>query len=181
MKKKEKKKDQGGRSARGAGRRRNARWRRPASAVTRAGQKLDDRLAPLERVADGMEHAAVERFQSAAVAELRDDQLLRDLADLQAAFAAQPAGRASRRTSSPSAICRKPCCAGCRTASASPRTSRPAARCRCRARSSTGFAIAGDRGEAPAGLLVRIKVARPRLEARRRSRGAAPRGAGPLD
>ena len=62
------------------------------AAVTRAGQKLDDRLAALERVADGIEAASVERFQSAAVRELAEDQLLRDLGDLQAAFAAKPGG-----------------------------------------------------------------------------------------
>ena len=60
--------------------------------VTRAGQKLDDRLAELERVADEIEAAAVERFQSAAVRALADDQLLRDLGDLRAAFSSKGAG-----------------------------------------------------------------------------------------
>ena len=66
---------------------------RARDAVTRATQKLEDRLATLERVADGIEHAAVERFQSDSVVELRDEQVLRDLADLRTAFAAQPVGR----------------------------------------------------------------------------------------
>ena len=61
-------------------------------AVTRAGQKLTDRLAEMERVADGIETAAVERFQSDAVRELAEDQLLRDLGDLQVAFAAKASG-----------------------------------------------------------------------------------------
>ena len=61
-------------------------------AVTRATQKLDDRLGALQRVADSLEAAAVERFRSEAVIALRDEQLLRDLADLQRAFAARAAG-----------------------------------------------------------------------------------------
>jgi hypothetical protein len=60
--------------------------------VTRTGQKLTDRLAELERVADGIEAAAVERLQATAVRELAEDQLLRDLGDLQAAFAPKAAG-----------------------------------------------------------------------------------------
>ena len=43
-------------------------------------------------MADGIETAAVERFQSEAVRELAEDQLLRDLGDLQAAFASKAAG-----------------------------------------------------------------------------------------
>lgn len=65
---------------------------RARAAVTRATQKLDDRLATLERVADALEEAAVERFRIAAVIGLREDQLLRDLADLQAAFATRAPG-----------------------------------------------------------------------------------------
>jgi hypothetical protein len=60
--------------------------------VTRAGQKLTDRLAELERVADGIDAAAVDRFQSEAVRDLAEDQLLRDLGDLKAAFAAKANG-----------------------------------------------------------------------------------------
>lgn len=59
---------------------------RAREAVTRAGLKLADRLARLEGVADGIETAAVDRFVTAAVGELAEDQLLRDLADLQAVF-----------------------------------------------------------------------------------------------
>lgn len=65
---------------------------RAREGVQRAGRKLTDRLAELERVADTIEAAAVERFQSAAVRELAEDQLLRDLGDLQAAFATKAAG-----------------------------------------------------------------------------------------
>jgi hypothetical protein len=65
---------------------------RARQGVTRAGQKLADRLARLEGVADGIEAAAVERFVAAAVAELADGQLLRDLGDLRAALASAPAG-----------------------------------------------------------------------------------------
>ena len=65
---------------------------RARESVTRAGQKLTDRLAKLERLADGIETAAVERYQTEAVHELVEDQLLRDLGDLQAAFASPKAG-----------------------------------------------------------------------------------------
>lgn len=64
---------------------------RARTGVTRAGAKLTERLARLERMADGIETAAVERFQSEAVRELAEDQLLRDLGDLQTAFASKPA------------------------------------------------------------------------------------------
>ena len=65
---------------------------RARESVQRAGRKLADRLAELERVANTIEAAAVERFQSAAVRELAEDQLLRDFGDLQAAFASKAAG-----------------------------------------------------------------------------------------
>lgn len=65
---------------------------RARQGVTRAGQKLADRLARLEGVADGIGAAAEERFVAAAVAELADGQLLRDLGDLRAALASTPAG-----------------------------------------------------------------------------------------
>src|SRR5687767_1487421 len=65
---------------------------RAREGVTRAGLKLADRLARLEGVADGIETAAVDRFVTAAVGELAEDQLLRDLADLQAVFASHANG-----------------------------------------------------------------------------------------
>lgn len=65
---------------------------RAREGVTRAGLKLADRLARLEGVADGIETAAVDRFVTAAVGELAEDQLLRDLADLKAVFASRAGG-----------------------------------------------------------------------------------------
>ena len=65
---------------------------RAREGVTRAGLKLADRLARLEGVADGIETAAVDRFVTAAVGELAEDQLLRDLADLKAVFASRADG-----------------------------------------------------------------------------------------
>ena len=87
MKKKKKKK-----AKKGRGRPSERAIARAREGVTRAGQKLTDRLAELERVADGIETAAVVRFQSAAVRELAEDQLLRDLGDLKAAFASKTGG-----------------------------------------------------------------------------------------
>jgi hypothetical protein len=82
--KKKRKKDRGGAALTAVARAR--------AAVTRTTQKLDDRLATLERVADALEEAAIERFRTAAVIALRDEQLVRDLADLQAAFATRAPG-----------------------------------------------------------------------------------------
>lgn len=130
------------------------------AAVTRAGQKLDDRLAALERVADALEQSAVERFQSLAVRELRDDQLLRDLADLQAAFASRPAGRLPDEIEPfrhlPEALLRwlqarfglTPHLEAGRVMQVP-------------SEKLDGFALAGDRGDAPAGVLVRLRVLAP--------------------
>ena len=130
------------------------------AAITRAGQKLDDRLAALERVADGLERAAVERFQSLAVSELRDDQLLRDLAGLQAAFASKPPAGLPDAIEPfrhlPEAFLRwlqarfglTPYLEAGRVMQVPSET-------------LEGFALAGDRGEAPAGLLVRLRVLAP--------------------
>jgi len=133
---------------------------RAREGVTRAGLKLADRLARLEGVADGIETAAVERFVSAAVGELAEEQLLRDLADLQAAFAA-PAGG-----SLPEAI--------------EPFRHLPEAMLRflqsrfgltpyleagkvlqVPSEKLHAFTIAGSHGDAPSGLLVRLKVVAP--------------------
>ena len=65
---------------------------RAREGVRRAGLKLADRLARLESVADGIEAEAVARFSSAAVGELVERRLLRDLSDLHAAFASREAG-----------------------------------------------------------------------------------------
>ena len=130
------------------------------AAVTRAGQKLDDRLAGLERVADALEQSAVERFQSLAVRELRDDQLLRDVADLQAAFASKPPAGLPDAIEPfrhlPEAFLRwlqarfglTPYLEAGRAMQVPSET-------------LEGFALAGDRGEAPAGLLVRLRVLAP--------------------
>lgn len=130
------------------------------AAVTRAGQKLDDRLANLERVADDLEQSAVERFQSLAVGELRDDQLLRDLADLQAVLAAKPAGGLPEAIEPfrhlPEALLRwlearfglTPHLEAGRVMQVP-------------SEKLDGFALQGDRGEAPSGLLVRLRVLAP--------------------
>jgi len=128
--------------------------------VTRAAQVLDERLSALERVADGMEHAAVERFQSLAVAELRDDQLLRDLADCDAAFAAVPEGALPagiepfRRL--PEALLRwlqlrfglAPFLEAGRVMEVPSET-------------LARYTVSGDRGDAPAGVLVKLKILAP--------------------
>ena len=130
------------------------------AAVTRAGQKLADRLATFERVSDGLEQSAVERFQSLAVRELKDDQLLRDLADLQAAFASVPPGGLPGGIEPfrhlPEALLRwlqerfglTPYLEAGRDMQVP-------------SEKLDGFALAGDRGEAPDGLIVRLKVLAP--------------------
>jgi hypothetical protein len=130
------------------------------AAVTRAGQKLDDRLAGLQRVADGLEQAAVERFQDAAVGELRDDQLLRDLTGLQAALAAMTEGGGADTIEAfrhlPEALLRwlqahfglKPYLEAGKVLQV------PSDKL-------DGFSLTRDRGDAPTGVLVRIKVVAP--------------------
>ena len=130
------------------------------AAVTRAGQKLTDRVAELERVADGIEAAAVERFQAGAVHDLAEDQLLRDLGDLQAAFASKAAGNLPAEIEPfrqlPEAVLRwlqarfglTPYLEAGRVMQVP-------------SEKLEGFAIAGDPGDAPAGLLVRLKVLAP--------------------
>jgi hypothetical protein len=129
------------------------------AAVTRAGQNLDHRLATFERVADGLEQSAVDRFQALAVGELRDDRLLRDLADLQAAFASKAEGLPAEIEPFrhlPEALLRwlqlrfglTPYLEAGRVMQVP-------------SEKLEGFAIAGDRGEAPAGLLVRLRVLAP--------------------
>jgi hypothetical protein len=130
------------------------------AAVTRAAQKLDDRLATLGRVADGLETAAVERFQSDAVLELRDDQLLRDLTDLRTAFASRPPGGLPAELEPfrhlPEAVLswlekRFGLEAHLEAGRVLQMPSEKLA----------GFALEGDRGEPPAGLLVRVRVLAP--------------------
>jgi hypothetical protein len=130
------------------------------AAITRARQKLDDRLATLERVADGLEGAAVDRFQSEAIADLRDDQLLRDLADLHAAFASRPAGGLPAEIEPfrhlPEAMLSwiekrfglTPHLEAGRVL-------------QMPSEKLAGFAFEGDRGDPPAGLLVRVRVLAP--------------------
>ena len=126
--------------------------------VARAQQVLDERLAALERVAGNMEQAAVERFQALAVAELRDDQLLRDLADLHAALGASdglpPAIEPFRLL--PEALLRwiqlrfglAPYLEAGRVMEVP-------------SEKLGGYALAGDRGEPPSGVLVKIRILAP--------------------
>ena len=130
------------------------------AALTRASEQLTERVAAFERVADALERAAVERFQSLAVRELRDDQLLRDLADLQAAFAARPAGELTADVEPfrhlPEALLRwlQARFGGVPHLEAGRVMQVPSEKL-------DGFAIAGDRGEAPDGVLVKLKIVAP--------------------
>ena len=132
---------------------------RARESVTRAGQKLADRLARLEGVADGIETAAVERFTSAAVTQLAEEQLLRDLADLQAAFA-QPAGALPEAIEPfrhlPEAVLRflQKQLGLTPYLEAGKILQVPSEKL-------DGFTLAGGRGDAPAGLLVKLKVTAP--------------------
>ena len=132
---------------------------RARDAVTRAGQVLDERVAALAAVADGLEQAAVERFRALAVRDLRDDRLVRDLADLQAALARH---------------------AGTLPDEIEPFRHLPQAlmrfleqRFQLKPHLETGrvmevpsekldaYDVAGDRGDAPGGVLVKIRVVAP--------------------
>jgi len=133
---------------------------RAREGVVRAGQKLSDRLARLERVADGIESAAVERFVAAAVGELVEDQVLRDLGDLQSAFASAAAGSVPDQIEPfrhlPEVVLRwmqarfglKPYLEAGKVMQVP-------------SEKLGGFALVGDRGAAPAGLLVRIRILAP--------------------
>jgi len=133
---------------------------RARDAVRRATQKLDDRLATLERVADALEEAAVERFQAEAVVALRDEQLLRDLADLQAAFAARAPGGLPPDVEPfrhlPEAVLKwmqgrfglAPHLEAGRVL-------------RLPGEKLAGFTLDGDRGDPPSGVLVRVRVLAP--------------------
>jgi hypothetical protein len=129
-------------------------------AVTRAAQKLDDRLAALQRVADALEAAAVERFRSEAVIALRDEQILRDLADLRTAFAARGAPALPAEIEPfrhlPEAVLRflqerfglTPHLEAGRD------LQMPSEKLR-------DFALEDDRGDPPSGVLVRVRVLAP--------------------
>ena len=157
-KKKKKKKDKERRRKRGQARAASPRGIEKArEAVTRAAQVLDERLAALERVADGLEQAAVERFQSLAVGELREEQILRDLADLDAAFAAVPEGALPPEVEPfrqlPEAVLRwlqlrfglTPFLEAGRVMEVP-------------SEKLGGYMVSGGRGDAPAGVLVKLKV-----------------------
>ena len=112
------------------------------------------------RVADGIEAAAVEGFVSAAVAELAEEQLLRDLADLRAVFASPPGGSLPEAIEPfrllPEAVLRwlqsrfglTPYLEAGKVMQV------PSERL-------DGFTIAGDRGPSPAGVLVRVRILAP--------------------
>ena len=132
---------------------------RARDAVTRAGEVLDERLAALHAVANGIEQAAVERFRALAVKDLRDERLLRDLADLQGGLARHAEGlpdevEAFRHL--PEALLRwmqlrfglKPHLEAGRVLEVP-------------SEKLDGFEIAGDRGQAPDGVLVRVRILAP--------------------
>jgi hypothetical protein len=129
---------------------------RAREGVTRAGQKLADRLARLEGVADGIETAAVERFVTEAVAELAEEQLLRDLFDLQAAFASALPDTIEPFRHLPEAMLRflqfrfglNPYLEAGKVLQVP-------------SEKLDGFTLAGARGDAPPGLLVKLKVTAP--------------------
>jgi hypothetical protein len=130
------------------------------AAVTRATQKLDDRLATLERVADSLETAAVERFQAELVADLREDQILRDLADLQAAFTARPAGGLPPEIEPfrhlPEAVL-----AWIQKRFGLTPHLETGRVLQMPSEKLKGFTLAGDRGDPPDGVLVRVRVLAP--------------------
>ena len=161
--KKDKKRKKKDKERRKAARRRAASPRgieKAREAVTRAQQVLDERLAALGAVADGLETAAVERFTALAVGELRDDQLLRDLSDMDAALAAAGDGALPadvepfRRL--PEALLRwlqlrfglTPYLEAGRVLEVP-------------SEKLSGFTLAGDKGDAPSGVLVKLKVLAP--------------------
>ncbi len=132
---------------------------RARDAVTRAGQVLDEKVAALAAVADGLEQAAVERFRLLAVRDLREERLLRDLVDLRAAFARH---------------------AGALPDELEPFRQLPEAvlrflelRFQLKPHLETGrvmevpsekldaYDVAGDRGDAPGGVLVKVRVVAP--------------------
>ena len=130
------------------------------AAVTRATRKLDDRLAALERVADSLEEGAVERFRASSVRELREDQLLRDLADLQAAFATRTPGALPGDIEPfrhlPEAVLRW------MQARFGLTPHLEAGRVlQMPSEKLDNFMLVGDRGDPPAGVLVRVRVLAP--------------------
>jgi hypothetical protein len=130
---------------------------RARESVTRAGQKLTDRLAKLERVADGIETAAVERFQSEAVRELADDQLLRDLGDLQASFASRAAGGLPAELETfrhlPEAVLR-----WVQARFGLVPYLEAGKEMQVPSEKLENFTLTGDRGDAPGGVLVRLRI-----------------------
>lgn len=128
--------------------------------IQRAGQKLTDRLAELERAADGIEAAAVERFQSAAVRELVEDQLLRDLGDLQAAFSSKAAGGLAAEIEPfrhlPEAVLR-----WMETRFGLTPYLEAGKVMQVPSDKLDNFALTVDRGDAPSGMLVRLRVVAP--------------------
>ena len=131
---------------------------RAREGVKRAGQKLTDRLAELERVADGIEAAAVERFQSAAVRELAEDQLLRDLGDLQTAFSASssPPSDLEPFRHLPEAVLR-----WMQTTFGLTPYLEAGKVMQVPSDRLDNFALTVDRGDAPSGVLVRLRVVAP--------------------
>jgi hypothetical protein len=133
---------------------------RAREGVTRAGQKLADRLAALERVADGMETAAVERFQADAVRGLAEEQLLRDLGDLQAAFASASADGLPSAIEPfrhlPEAVLR-----WLQSQFGLTPYLEPGKVLQVPGDKLDNFALTRDRGAAPAGVLARVRVLAP--------------------
>ena len=161
--KKDKKRKKKDKERRKAARRRAASSRgieKAREGVTRAQQVLDERLATLAAVADGLESSAVERFAALAVGELRDDQLLRDLADLDAVFAAAADGALPAEVEPfrrlPEALLRwlqlrfglTPYLEAGRVMEVP-------------SEKLSGYTLAGDKGDAPSGVLVRLRILAP--------------------
>ena len=129
---------------------------RAREGVERSAQKLADRLAELQRLADGIEGAAVERFQADAVRGLAEDQLLRDLGDLQTALTAKPPGDLEPFRHLPEAVLRWMQAAFGLTPylEAGKVMQVPSEKLE-------NFALTRDRGDAPSGVLVRLRVLAP--------------------
>jgi hypothetical protein len=140
-----------------------ARDRAPERAIARAregiersAQKLADRLAELQRVADGIEGAAVERFQADAVRGLAEDQLLRDLGDLQAALTDRTLGDLEPFRHLPEAVLRWMQ----ETFGLTPYLEAGKVM-QVPSEKLESFALTPDRGDAPSGVLVRLRVLSP--------------------
>jgi hypothetical protein len=129
---------------------------RAREGVARAGQKLADRVAELDRLAGSIEDAAVDRFAAESVAELARDQVLRDLGDLQRALQAtkDPALEPFRHL--PEAVLR-----WIQSRFGLTPYLEAGKVLQVPSEKLEAFSVDGVRGDAPSGVLVRLRVLAP--------------------